>query len=59
MRDPWYIGVIIVLIGFSMAVLEFYTQPRDCSKAATAAQMNGYIQGMRNTTLFFVEGTKP
>ena len=33
-RHLFYIGVIVVLIGFNAVLLKFYTKPHDCSKTA-------------------------
>ena len=52
-RDIYYLGVIVVMIGFNMALLEFYTQPKDCSKTAEISHMVGYTKGVRNTTALF------
>lgn len=55
MKDFYYIGVIIVLSAAILALLNFYTSPRDCTDAATHAYSDGYIKGMRSTTALFKE----
>jgi len=48
-RDVYYLGVIVVMIGFNMALLDHYTRPIDCSIAAEASRMIGETRGIRDT----------
>lgn len=48
-HDLWYLGVIVLLIGFSAALLRTGFVPRDCSDIATSSRMMGYTKGITET----------